>query len=79
MNHENKVSVINGGVAGYNVFQEGIFIDRYLRSVFPDLVILALYVNDITPVFVPALGIKLFLDYHFTLGRNGTEMKMQPG
>jgi lysophospholipase L1-like esterase len=53
---EPDISVINGGVPGYNVWQVCQRIRRLVPLVRPNTVIYAVYLNDIEPEYKPHLG-----------------------
>lgn len=49
-----RFEVLNGGVPGTDTWQHAILLDRLLRAYEVDAVVLAVYVNDVTPAFDPA-------------------------
>jgi lysophospholipase L1-like esterase len=69
---EPEISVINGGVPGYNVWQVCERTRRLVPLVRPDKVIYAAYLNDIEPEYKPHLGGQTVLRLPFYPGEQWT-------
>ena len=65
-----ETSVINGGVPGYNVWQEDKVVRRYFDKIKPSMVIMAMYVNDIESVHRPIKGGQSVFRLPFYPGEN---------